>query len=143
MVLANGTSISGTDYVDVLSRAGLDEAFEDAWGCELHEHDRENAGLGEVSEDVIVEKTLVEDDDLWGFSMSYRQDRNPPTVRYTLTPVDAVDVPYEQSLFSVVEREQLEALGDAISTIRENRPEDPETVSYALDDIENILGELL
>ncbi|WP_135666587.1 hypothetical protein [Halorhabdus rudnickae] len=41
-----------------------------------------------------------------------------------------------------VERELLETIVDTVSTIRENRPDDPETVSYALDDLERCLDDL-
>ncbi|ERJ07433.1 hypothetical protein HLRTI_000475 [Halorhabdus tiamatea SARL4B] len=41
-----------------------------------------------------------------------------------------------------VERDLLETIADTVSTIRENRPDDPEAVSYALDDLERCLGDL-
>jgi DNA-binding HxlR family transcriptional regulator len=38
--------------------------------------------------------------------------------------------------------EQLDTLEETVATIRDNRPEDPETVSYALDDLEHQLQEI-
>lgn len=41
-----------------------------------------------------------------------------------------------------VERGLLETIAETVSTIREHRPDDPETVSYAIDDLERCLSDL-
>lgn len=78
MVLANQTSVRGIDYVDVLSRANLHDSFSRAWGCPLEDHVREEEGLGSVSEDVIIEKTVAKAPQLWGFTVT-RIDSAQPT----------------------------------------------------------------
>jgi hypothetical protein len=147
MVIANRKSINGKDYVDVLRKADLHDAFERAWGCRLLDHDREEKGLESVSEDTLIEKTLEVAEDLWGFSM--RMDRsNPvePEYQYHLIPFEAdtsgSSETIEQQEMIVVSKGAIQDLNDAVKTVVENRPDDPEIVSYALDDIENILYEI-
>lgn len=147
MVIANRESICAKNYVQVLKRADLHNAFEQAWGCELTNHDRAEEDLDNISEDMLIKKTLEFAENLWGFSM--QMDRSNPTnpeYIYHLIPFEA-DIPenhktiQEQEL-TVLSKSTIRDLDDCIKTIRQNRPDEPEIVSYALDDIERILLEI-
>ena len=74
--------ITARDYKIALRRAGLHEAFENAWDADLEEHDREEVGLGSVSENIIIEKALEAADEDWAFAMSSRP------IQYHIIPVD-------------------------------------------------------
>lgn len=141
MVLANQTSVRGSDYVDVLKQAGLHEAFERAWDCDLTDHSRTEQGLGSVSEDVLIEKTLEEAEDLWGFTMNIS---NASVPIYHLIPFqqNVSDSETQKQEFTTVPTSALQDIDDAVETVRESRPDDPELVSYALDDIQTTLHDI-
>lgn len=144
MVIANQKSIGSKDYVQVLEQADLHDAFERAWDCELTNHNRVEEDLDTVSEDVLIKKTLEYAEDLWGFTMQMdRSNPSNPEYTYHLIPFEA-DIPEDNKIIqeqeiTVLSKSTIEDLNDCIETVRQNRPDDPEIVSYALDDIERIL----
>lgn len=128
MVLANTSEFSASDSKTLLSRASLGDAFEEAWGATLDD-DRVEADLGSVSEDELIMQTLEESDQLWTFTMN-QSETHPYDVRYTIHRVE------NGNGHVVISGEIADDMEDTLACVRENRGEDAEMVSYALDDLE-------
>jgi hypothetical protein len=136
MVLANTSSIVDDNYVDVLERAGLHEAFENAWDCELDDHIRSEEGLDSVSEDKIIEKTLANAEELWGFSMRVNNDLSYEDVEYHL-------VPFQEEMNSeLIGREQHADLILIQRDVLQDIESHVDTISHALDNITYTLNDV-
>jgi len=84
----DGPTVIADSYREVLSRAGLEDAFEAAWSVPL-DTPRDEADLGSVGEDKLIEKAVEHADRDWAFSMA----NQPP--HYHLTPVTVGEAPCE------------------------------------------------